>query len=65
MLPTRPLLRPWYRLARPQGRFALEYGRVAIVLEGAATERLVPGLLPLLDGRRSSARSSSSPSTGS
>ena len=52
MLPTRPLLRPWYRLARLQGRFALEYGRVAIVLEGAATERLVPALLPLLDGRR-------------
>jgi bacteriocin biosynthesis cyclodehydratase domain-containing protein len=45
-------LRPWYRLARLQGRFALEYGRVAIVLEGAATERLVPALLPLLDGRR-------------
>lgn len=52
MLPTRPLLRPWYRLARLQGRFALEYGRVAVVLEGAATERLVPALLPLLDGRR-------------
>ena len=52
MLPSRPLLRPWYRLARPQGRYALEYGRVAIVLDGAATERLVPALLPLLDGRR-------------
>jgi bacteriocin biosynthesis cyclodehydratase domain-containing protein len=51
-IPDRPLLPPWYRLARRPGRYVLEYGHRAVVLEGRATERLVPALLPLLDGRR-------------
>ena len=51
-LPLRPLLKPWYRLARPDGRLVLEYGGRLVLLEGRATERLLPALLPLLDGER-------------
>ncbi len=51
-LPTRPMLKPWYRLAWADGRGVLEYAGSAVVLEGRAIERLVPALLPLLDGTR-------------
>jgi hypothetical protein len=51
-LPDRPQLKPWYRLAREDGRLVLEYGGKALVLEGEATTRLLPALLPLLDGTR-------------
>jgi bacteriocin biosynthesis cyclodehydratase domain-containing protein len=51
-VPERPLLKPWYRLARADGRIALEYGHHVVCLEGRAAERLLPALLPLLDGTR-------------
>jgi bacteriocin biosynthesis cyclodehydratase domain-containing protein len=52
VIPERPLLKPWYRLAETDGRFVLEYAHKATVLEGEAASRLVPALLPLLDGTR-------------
>jgi bacteriocin biosynthesis cyclodehydratase domain-containing protein len=51
-MPERPLLKPWYRLAETDGRLVLEYAHKAIVLEGEAVRRLLPALLPLLDGTR-------------
>jgi bacteriocin biosynthesis cyclodehydratase domain-containing protein len=47
-----PYLPPWYRIATGAGTVMLEYGQRIVCLEGAAAERLVPVLLPLLDGRR-------------
>jgi bacteriocin biosynthesis cyclodehydratase domain-containing protein len=52
-IPDRPQLKPWYRLAHGDRSLVLEYGGKAIVLEGEATTRLMPALLPLLDGTRS------------
>jgi bacteriocin biosynthesis cyclodehydratase domain-containing protein len=52
-IPDRPQLKPWYRLAHGDGALVLDYGGKAIVLEGEATARLMPALLPLLDGTRS------------
>jgi bacteriocin biosynthesis cyclodehydratase domain-containing protein len=52
-VPERPLLKPWYRLASHPERTILEHGHVAVVFEGRATERLLPALLPLLDGTHS------------
>jgi bacteriocin biosynthesis cyclodehydratase domain-containing protein len=51
-LPAFPYLAPWYRIAVDRGRVVLEYGQRIVCLEGAAAERLVPTLLPLLDGSR-------------
>ena len=51
-IPPLPYLAPWYRLACGSGRVVLEYGDRVVCLEGAAAERLVPALLPLLDGTR-------------
>jgi bacteriocin biosynthesis cyclodehydratase domain-containing protein len=51
-LPTRPYLKPWYRLAEDGDRLVFEYGQSLVVLEGRAVKRLVPALLPLLDGTR-------------
>ena len=51
-LPTRPELGPWYRTAWRDGGIVLEYGEKVVVLEGRATEKLLPALLPLLDGER-------------
>lgn len=53
VVPERPLLKPWYRLASGDGRTVLEHAHTAIVFEGRATERLLPALLPLLDGGHS------------
>jgi bacteriocin biosynthesis cyclodehydratase domain-containing protein len=52
-IPTRPYLKPWYRIARERERFVLEYGHAVAVFEGKAVKRLLPALLPLLDGTRS------------
>ena len=49
-VPERPLLKPWYRHASFERRTVLEYGDAAVILEGAAANRLLPELLPLLDG---------------
>lgn len=51
-LPRQPYLRPWYRTATDGERLLLEHGGTVVVLEGAALKRLVPALLPLLDGTR-------------
>lgn len=51
-VPDRPLLKPWYRIARGDDNVVLEYGQAALVFEGAAASRLLPALLPLLDGER-------------
>ena len=51
-VPTLPYLAPWYRLARGPGKVVLEYGQRLVCLEGAAADRLLPALLPLLDGTR-------------
>ena len=49
----RPLLPPWYRLADLGDALALEHGQAVVRLDGAAAKKLVPQLLPLLDGTRS------------
>jgi bacteriocin biosynthesis cyclodehydratase domain-containing protein len=51
-VPTLPYLAPWYRVARGQGKVVLEHGQRVVCLEGGAADRLLPALLPLLDGRR-------------
>jgi bacteriocin biosynthesis cyclodehydratase domain-containing protein len=51
-VPSRPLLAPWYRIADDGERLLLEHGQRVVVLEGAAVRRLLPRLLPLLDGTR-------------
>jgi bacteriocin biosynthesis cyclodehydratase domain-containing protein len=52
VIPDRPLLKPWYRLVEVEGRLVLEYAHRATVLEGEAAIRLLPAVLPLLDGTR-------------
>jgi bacteriocin biosynthesis cyclodehydratase domain-containing protein len=52
-IPERPFLKPWYRVAQTNGKLVLEYGQRALTFEGAAAKRLLPPLLPLLDGTRS------------
>lgn len=51
-LPRQPYLRPWYRTANDGERLLFEHGGTVVVLEGGALRRLVPALLPLLDGTR-------------
>lgn len=51
-LPTRPYLRPWYALVADGDRLLLEFAGTVVAMEGAALKRLVPALLPLLDGSR-------------
>lgn len=48
----RPLLKPWYRLSVEPGRSTLRYAGSVLEFDGAAAERLLPHLLPLLDGSR-------------
>lgn len=51
-LPELPYLAPWYRVAHDGDRLVLSYAHGAVVLEGKAVSRLMPVLLPLLDGTR-------------
>lgn len=51
-LPSLPYLAPWYRVGRAPGKVVLEHGQRIVSLEGGAADRLVPALLPLLDGTR-------------
>jgi bacteriocin biosynthesis cyclodehydratase domain-containing protein len=51
-LPALPQLKPWYRRAAVDGSLVLEHGQSAVVFGGAAALRLLPALLPLLDGTR-------------
>jgi bacteriocin biosynthesis cyclodehydratase domain-containing protein len=48
----RPYLPPWYRLADLGDALALEHGQAVVRLDGAAATKLLPQLLPLLDGTR-------------
>ena len=48
----RPLLKPWYRLLETPDGVLLEHGRSTVSFGGAAATRLLPALLPLLDGER-------------
>ncbi len=50
--PERPMVKPWWRVAWADGRCLLEYAGSTVSIEGAAVERLLPALLPLLDGTR-------------
>jgi bacteriocin biosynthesis cyclodehydratase domain-containing protein len=52
VLPALPYLAPWYRVSIGTGKIVLEHAQRTVSLEGKATERLLPVLLPLLDGRR-------------
>jgi bacteriocin biosynthesis cyclodehydratase domain-containing protein len=52
-LPPRPALKPWYRLLQDGDRLLLQYGETVVTFEGRAVRRLLPALLPLLDGTRS------------
>lgn len=51
-LPALPYLAPWYRVAVGERRVVLEHGQRIVCFEGGAAERLLPVLLPLLDGTR-------------
>lgn len=48
----RPALAPWYRRVQDADRLLLEHGGSVVTLEGRAASRLLPALVPLLDGRR-------------
>ena len=50
--PARPYLKPWYRVAEDGDRLVFEYAHTAVVFEGKAALKLLPVLLPLLDGSR-------------
>jgi bacteriocin biosynthesis cyclodehydratase domain-containing protein len=52
VLPTRPWLKPWYRVAETERGVAVEYAQRIVAFEGAGARRLLPELLPLLDGTR-------------
>jgi bacteriocin biosynthesis cyclodehydratase domain-containing protein len=51
-VPELPLLKPWYRLLETPDGLLLEHGRSTVCFGGAAATRLLPALLPLLDGSR-------------
>ncbi len=51
-LPKRPYLAPWYQLVKEDERVLFKSGEKMVVLEGKATQTLLPALLPLLDGTR-------------
>jgi bacteriocin biosynthesis cyclodehydratase domain-containing protein len=51
-VPTLPYLPPWYRVATGGGKVVLEHAQRIVCLEGRAADRLLPALLPLLDGMR-------------
>ena len=51
-LPARPLLKPWYRLSLRETTAVFRYGCSLLEFEGRAAVRLLPHLLPLLDGTR-------------
>jgi bacteriocin biosynthesis cyclodehydratase domain-containing protein len=51
-VPALPFLPPWYRVATGPGKVVIEHGQRIVCLEGRAADRLLPALLPLLDGMR-------------
>ena len=51
-VPARPALAPWCRVVEDDDRVLVEHGGTLVALEGRAVGRLLPTLLPLLDGTR-------------
>lgn len=51
-IPERPALPPWCRLVSDRGRVLVEHGETVVTFEGGAAAKLLPELLPLLDGSR-------------
>jgi bacteriocin biosynthesis cyclodehydratase domain-containing protein len=51
-VPSHPALAPWCRVVADGGRILFEHGGSVVTLEGRATEALLPSLIPLLDGTR-------------
>lgn len=51
-VPTKPLLKPWFRLATTAEGLLVEHGRTTVTFGGPAATKLLPTLLPLLDGER-------------
>jgi len=51
-VPDRPRIKPWYRVVEAGEALVLEHGQTAVVFEGRAARRLLPAMLPLLDGTR-------------
>jgi bacteriocin biosynthesis cyclodehydratase domain-containing protein len=52
-LPPLLELKPWYRVLQRDDKLLLQYGETLVSFEGRAAVRLLPALLPLLDGTRS------------
>ncbi|HET7567576.1 MAG TPA: TOMM precursor leader peptide-binding protein [Gaiellaceae bacterium] len=50
--PNRPRLKPWYRIAHRDRGVILRYGGSVLEFGGEVAQRLLPRLLPLLDGTR-------------
>jgi bacteriocin biosynthesis cyclodehydratase domain-containing protein len=51
-VPPHPALAPWCRVVADDGRLLFEHGGSVVTLEGRATKALLPRLIPLLDGTR-------------
>jgi bacteriocin biosynthesis cyclodehydratase domain-containing protein len=51
-VPSKPLLKPWLRLAADDLQLVFEYAHTSWVLEGPGATALIPVLGPLLDGTR-------------
>jgi bacteriocin biosynthesis cyclodehydratase domain-containing protein len=51
-VPLRPRLKPWYRVSVSESGAVLRYGSSVLEFGGGAATRLLPRLLPLLDGAR-------------
>jgi bacteriocin biosynthesis cyclodehydratase domain-containing protein len=49
---TRPLLKPWYRLVVGANRVTMRFGGSLVEFNGEAASKLLPELLPRLDGGR-------------
>jgi bacteriocin biosynthesis cyclodehydratase domain-containing protein len=52
-LPQRPALKQWFRLLWREDVLLFQYGETIVSFEGRAAAKLLPPLLPLLDGSRS------------
>lgn len=52
VIPARPRLKPWYRVAHVEDGVVVEHGDSVLRLGGGAATTLLPELLPLLDGTR-------------
>ena len=51
-IPTKPYLKPWYRLLFEDDIAVLQYGSHAVRFQGAGIKVIFPVLLPMLDGTK-------------